>query len=289
MTGYGRGTSRDGGLRVAVELSSVNRRQLDMQFKLPGPLVMLEGRVTEEVRRRVHRGRITGEVEVTESAERRRHAVSVDTDLAQGYVSALRDAARKLHLKDDLSAGILLELPDVVRYAPAEQDAERIWPAVRRALQAALRDLDGMRRREGATLQHDLEQRLDALDQAVTAIEERAPGVAARHREALIQRLRQADVGVSPDEERLLREVALFADRSDVTEETTRLRSHLQQSRRLMRSRRPSGRSLDFMAQELLREYNTIASKANDGDIVRLVVAAKAELERLREQVQNVE
>ena len=289
MTGYGRGQATADGIHVSVELSSVNRRQLDLHVNLPRSLSILEARIAEEVHHQVHRGRVTGEVHVSESSKLRRSSIRVDEELAGAYLTALRATARRIKLQDDFGGSLLLQLPDVVHYEPIEQDVDRIWPVLQRALQKALRELVRMRKREGRTLQQDLEARVARLGGLVEEIGAEAPQVTGRYRAALQDRLEQAGVDVAGDDERLLREIVLFADRSDIAEELTRLESHLKQARRLMRSREATGKSLDFLAQELFREINTIGSKANDSFIVRRVVTFKAELERFREQVQNIE
>lgn len=289
MTGYGRGQASAEGIRVTVELSSVNRRQLDLHINLPRSLSILEARITEEVHHKVTRGRITGEVNVTESSQLRRKSIRVDEDLAEAYLDALRGAAGKFRLRDDFSGSLLLQLPDVVHYEQIEEDVDRIWPVLQKALQKALRELSRMRSREGKALQQDLEARVGGLAGIVDEIRVEAPKVTRRYRANLRERLSQAGVDLPVNDDRLLREIVLFADRSDIAEELTRLESHMKQARRLMRSRDATGKSLDFLAQEMFREINTIGSKANDGAIVRCVVNFKAELERFREQVQNIE
>jgi uncharacterized protein (TIGR00255 family) len=289
MTGYGRGQATADGLRVTVELSSVNRRQLDLHINLPRSLSILEARIAEDVHQAVHRGRITGEVNVAESSQLRRKSIRVDEDLAEAYLDALRATARKFKLEDDFSGTLLLQLPDVVHYEQIEEDVDRIWPVLQKALLKALRELVRMRNREGKALQQDLEARLGRLGELVEEIRGEAPKVTGRYRTALRERVARAGVEMPVDDDRLLREIVLFADRSDIAEELTRLESHMKQARKLMRSREATGKSLDFLAQEMFREINTIASKGNDSAIVRRVVTFKAELERFREQVQNIE
>lgn len=289
MTGYGRGQATAEGIHVSVELSSVNRRQLDLHINLPRSLSILEARIAEDVHQVIHRGRITGEVNVSESSQLRRKSIRVDEDLAEAYLDALRATAKKFKLQDDFGGTLLLQLPDVVHYEQIEEDVDRIWPVLQKALRKALRDLVRMRNREGKALQEDLEGRMERLAGLVDEIRGEAPKVTGRYRASLQERLAQAGVELAADDDRLLREIVLFADRSDIAEELTRLESHMKQVRRMMRSREATGKSLDFLAQEMFREINTIASKANDGFIVRRVVNFKAELERFREQVQNIE
>ncbi len=289
MTGYGHGAASAGGVKVEVELSSVNRRQLDVSVSLPRSFSVFEPRIEEEIHKRVSRGRVTGEVSVSVSSKARQQGVRVDEELARTYLEAMRRTAKRVGLKEDFGASTLLSLPDVVRYEQTAESAERVWPLLSRALNLALENMLKMRDREGAALQKDVARRLDGLVSALNRVRKQAPTVVESYRKKLMARLRDAGFVMGSSDERLLRELALFADKSDITEEITRLESHIQQAHKLMQSKEPVGRSLDFLAQEMFREMNTMGSKANDGDILRNVVAMKAELERIREQVQNIE
>ena len=204
-------------------------------------------------------------------------------------MEALRGAAKKLNLRDDLSVSELARLPGVLHYEPLDEDVRKAWPLVEQAVARALEALQRMRAREGAALRRDLTKRLDILAAGVAVIRREAPQVAERYRKNLRERLAKAGLVEGGSDDKLQRELVLFADRSDITEELTRLDSHLAQARKLISQVEPSGRSLDFLAQEFFREINTIGSKANDAVIAAQVVTFKAELERLREQVQNVE
>ncbi len=289
MTGYGRGHAQGDGVAVQVEVHAVNRKQLDVVCNLPRPLAHLEAAIMPCVRPAVARGRVTVDVKVDWTQRARCQAVRVDTDLAAAYVKRLRAAARQLDVSQELDIMFIAGLPDVVQHVPPHEDSARIQPVLEKAVRMALRALLAMRRREGRALQQDLRERLDALGQRLEAIQSAAPAVARRYRKRLQQRIDAAGLALDGADERLLKEVALFADRSDIQEEITRLQSHLQQARRLMRSREAAGRALDFLAQECFREINTIGSKANDAAILQQVVAFKTELERIREQVQNIE
>ncbi len=290
MTGRGTGTAAGRLARVEVELSSVNRKQLDVDVGLPRFLASFESRVQERIQGRLSRGRVTGEIRVTWAAAAQASGARVDMGLAQANVSALRAAAKKLGLPDDLKASALLALPGVVVFEHGEKDLEALWPLVEKALDAALARLEAMRRKEGAALARDLQGRLKTLGRLAGEIGGRAPGVAAAYRANLLKRIGDALPGTDwAADERLLKEVALFADKADITEERVRLESHLAQAAGLLKAGGVTGRALDFLVQEMGREINTIGSKANDGEITRRVVAGKAELERFREQVQNVE
>ena len=289
MTGYGVGEAVGQGTKVTVELSSVNRRQLDVRVSTPRGLDVLDSRLHERIHRAITRGRITGEVVVAQAPGRRSRTLRVDEDLAASYLKALRGTAGKLKLKDDFSGDLLLQLPDVVRFEEPGRDANKIWPIIDKALGRAIKQLLEAKRTEGASLQKDIQHRLGLLGKRLERIRVRAPHVAKNKRKTLMKRIRDAGVSLDGHDERLLKEVAFFAERSDITEETTRLESHLGQAAQLAGSAPPTGKSLDFLAQEMFREINTIGAKANDAVVLRHVVTFKSELERLREQVQNVE
>jgi uncharacterized protein (TIGR00255 family) len=289
MTGYGRGVASAGGMRVEVEVSSVNRKQLDVTVRLPPALAMIEPRVQESMAKAVSRGRVIVDVAVRESGRLKRRAVRIDADLAAAYVEALRRAGRGLGLADDLSLSNLLGLPGVLHYEPLEEGAEAAGPLVEKSLGRAVQGLLRMRAREGAALRRDLEGRLRAMRTLLARIRRLAPQAVARYRDALAKRLSGLAGPEAPPRERIERELVLYADKSDVAEEATRLDSHIRQAFRLVRAGGTVGRSLDFLAQEMLREINTTGSKSSDSGISQCVVGFKAELERFREQAQNVE
>lgn len=289
MTGYGRGTAAAGGLRVEVRATSINRKQLDVQVNIAREFAELEPRLQAAVRGEISRGRITLLVDVIRSAAVRRQEVRVDEELAAAYHAALQKATRRLGLRENVDATFLLSLPEVVQIAPPAQELERVWIVAQRALAGALKALVVMRTREGAALCRDIETRLVGLEKRSAKIAAFAPEVCSHYREQLLARLREAGQGDLAADERIIREVALFADKADITEELTRLRSHFVQARALLDGREPPGRALDFLAQEMFREINTIGSKANATAISHLVVGFKAELEQIREQVQNIE
>ncbi len=289
MTGYGRGTAAGGGVRVEVELTSVNRKQLEVRLSIPRPLATLESRIVELIQEAISRGQVSGSVAIHVSESLRTKSLRVDKHLAASYVRELRATARRLGLKDDLSASLLMELPEVVAYSGAEENTEAVWPVLARAVKAATSALIAMRVREGAALAADLRRRFGLLEAMLKRIRIEAPAVAGKYRAALHSRLKKAGIPVDVNDPQLLRELALFAERSDISEEITRLQSHLKQAGALFKTSQPAGRTLDFLAQEMFREINTIGSKANDVLITRQVIHFKTELERIREQVQNVE
>jgi uncharacterized protein (TIGR00255 family) len=289
MTGHGSGVASSGGMRVEVEVSSVNRKQLDVTIHLPSALALIESRVQEKVAESVSRGRVIVDVAVRESGRLKRKAIRIDAELARAYVDELRASASRLKLRNDLSLSHLLALPGVLHYEPIEDDLEKAWPLVSGALRRALEGLLRMRTREGAALRKDLEARLREMKGMLRDIRKMSPRAMARYREALEKRLADLIGRADMPRDRIERELVLYADKSDVAEEATRLDSHIGQALKILRSGGTVGRSLDFLAQEMFREINTTGSKSNDADISQRVVAFKAELERFREQVQNIE
>ena len=289
MTGYGRGEATSGGVTVTVELSSVNRKQFDMRVNLPRSLMALESQVSKVVHASVSRGCVTGSVCISVESSTRSGGIQVDMAAASAYVKALRGAGKQLGLVDDLSIGSLARLPDVVQFENAGENSEKVWPVLKRALRSALVQLVEMRAQEGKSLEKDLAKRFAKLERRVGQIQRLAPSVPRRYRKALLARIEKANLSVGLSDEQLAKEVAMFADRCDVTEEIVRLGSHFEQVQKLMQSESPSGRAFDFLCQEFLREINTIGSKANDSRLSQHVIAFKTELECIREQIQNVE
>ena len=289
MTGFGRGEASAGGMKVEVELSSVNRKQFDLHFNLPKSLAAHEARLYEMIHAAVPRGAVTGGARISVAGNALRQCACVDAGMAAAYLAELSKAARRLGLKNDLTARSLVHLPEVVRFEAPDKDSARVWPLLQKAAAAALRGLSAMRRREGRAMERDLTVRVRALHGVLKQIRKIAPSVAVDPRRAMEARLRDAGFDISKADPQMLKEVALFADRADIVEETVRLDSHFGQMRGLIRSAAPSGRALDFLCQEMLREINTIGSKANSADITKQVISFKTELESVREQIQNVE
>lgn len=289
MTGHGRGVGRAAGVSVEIEISSVNRRQLDVQCALPRTLQVLESRLFDEISRRVHRGRLVVHLRVRTESDGRAAAVRVRTGLARDCVAALRRAGRSLGLPDDLTLASLAAWPDLLEITRREEEAESVWPAARAALRGALTGLLAMRAAEGRALARDAKRRVARLRRTLGRLGARAPRAIGRYRSALRARLREAGVEVGAAEDRLLKEIAFYADRVDIAEELLRLESHLGQFAGALAAGGAQGRTLDFLAQELQREANTLSSKSGDCGILRECIAFKAELERLREQVQNIE
>ena len=288
MTGYGRGEAARGGAKFTVEISTVNRKQAELSLYLPRELDALESRIRDEINAKVSRGRIAARVQWTAKSGERAQ-MELDRDLAKQYAKEYRKLAADLKIGGEVSLDSILRAPGVLQTSEKELDVESLWAPLRTAVRAALKELLVMRAREGANLKKDLQKRIGALQKSVQAVKRQAPKTGRRHREALLERLKQSGLELKLDDERVLKEVALFADRIDITEELTRLESHFGQFADYAKAKGPVGRTLDFLSQEMNREVNTIGSKANDPVISRLVVTMKSELEKFREQVQNVE
>jgi len=290
MTGYGRGECARDGFKVTVELSSVNRRQSEIVAYLPRELEALEPRVRDEINRRIARGRLTVKVALHAADGGLSGRVRLNVPLARAYARELNRLARELKLAGPVSLETLVRASGVLQTDQNLTDAETFWLAVEKALKKALEALVKMREREGIHLLKDLRQRIALLRKSVESVQKQAPEVVKRFQEQLRERVKNAGLEMPGlDDERLLKEIVYFADRSDISEELTRLQSHFQQFDDCMKAKEPVGRTLDFLAQEMNREVNTIGSKANDSLISRQVVILKAELEKFREQVQNVE
>ena len=290
MTGYGRGDSSVKGVQLAVEISSVNRRQVEVAVSLPNELDSLEADLRKIVLASVARGRVSGRVTLQRPSGKANRSILINEAQAEAYKKGLAKLADGMGLRDDLSLETILRLPGVMEAGEDEVDPVAMLPTLKRALGLALGQLQDMRSKEGANLGRDLTKRLASLRRITKRVAKRAPKVVEHHRTRLLERLAKADIDVADaDDERFLREVVYFTDRSDISEELTRLESHFDQVDGCLISNEPVGRKLDFLAQEMFREVNTIGSKANDSEISQEVVTLKTELEKIREQVQNVE
>ncbi|MBE0543000.1 MAG: YicC family protein [Verrucomicrobia bacterium] len=290
MTGYGRGDCARDGFKVAVELSSVNRKQAEIAVNLPRELEMLEAQIRDLINRYIARGRLTVRVSLHTSTGRSGARMHLNVTLAKAYAHELNRLARQLKLAGAVTLDHLVRAPGVFQTDEDLAETKSLWPAVEKALSQALAALVTMRTREGAHLARDLSVRVAVMRRCAARIERQAPKSAERYRLQLIDRIKSAGLPApAPEDERLLKEVVFFADRADISEELTRLQSHFKQFADCVKSKDPVGRTLDFLAQEMNREINTIGSKANDSLISGEVVKLKAELERFREQAQNVE
>ena len=288
MTGYGKSEQTIDSLNVTVEIKSVNHRYFEFSARVPREYGFLEEKLKKYCNSLITRGKVECYVSV-EDLEEREMEVNVNETLAAGYVKALKELSERFGLKDDISAVTLSRYPDVITLHKASEDEERIWNAVKTVAETAVSKFIEMRETEGRKLRGDILSRADYIIECVEFIEGRSPETVREYNEKLKQRMKELLGDAAVDEQRLLNEAAIYADKIAVDEETVRLRSHISQLREFMNSSEAIGRKLDFLVQEINREANTIGSKAQDVDIAKKVIAIKAEVEKIREQVQNIE
>ena len=288
MTGYGRAKEERDGKTITVELRAVNHRYLDCTVKAPRQYGFLDDAVKKAAAARIARGKVeifVG-VEVEEGGD---VAVTVNHQLAKRYLDALHDLSETYGLRDDVTMMTLAKLPDVLGSERIEQDAEAMTREVLAVFDKACDGFDQMRLREGEKLAEDVRGRCAAIERMVGEVETRSPERVKEYREKLLARMQEVLADTSIDETRILTEAAIYADKTAVDEETVRLRSHLHQMDGMLQETQPIGRKLDFLVQEMNREANTIGSKANDVAMARIVVDIKSEIEKIREQIQNIE
>ena len=288
MTGYGGAKGSAEGLSVSIELKSVNNRYLDVSVKLPRTMLFAEEPIKAAVGRHISRGKVDVFVTVDQSASDDME-VRVNEPLLKGYIEALSAAAEKFGLQNDMTVMSLCRLPDVLSTDRREIDSSALMTGITEILERALTEYDAMRLREGEKLRDDVLARLETISRLTGVGEENAPKTVAEYRARLEQKLQEVLATANIDESRVLTEAAIFADKIAVDEETVRLRSHISQLRGLTNGESPAGRKMDFLIQELNREANTIGSKCQNADIAHVVVELKAEIEKIREQIQNVE
>ena len=288
MTGYGRFEQTVGGMDITVEIKSVNHRYYEYASRVPRAYGFLDEKLKAYIQRRISRGKVDVYVWI-ETIDAPGSEVTVNYTLADGYRQALRTLAERYGLADDTTAGMLARFPDVLSVHHAAEDEDAVWEAVRQVADEALSRFVAMREKEGAKLKQDILSRAQTILQAVEKVEERSPQTVKEHMEKVEARMRELLGDASIDEQRLLTEAAIFADKIAVAEETVRLRSHLEQLEHMLAGDEPVGRKLDFLVQEMNREANTIGSKAQDVTLARIVVDIKAEIEKIREQIQNIE
>ena len=288
MTGYGRAEDTLNSCTITVELRSVNNRYLDCNVRMPRLYLFAEETIKSRVQNTISRGKV--DVFVTlDSTGGEQVQVSVNQPLADGYYAALTQLAERYGLSKDISVSLLSRFPDVLLAENAEEDVEQRAQDICSVLDRALADFDQMRTREGARLEADVLSRAARIEELVGLVEERSPQTVAEYRAKLEARMNEVLSNTQLDPARILTEAAIFADKVAVDEETVRLRSHIGQLRHMLEQGGATGRKLDFLIQEFNREANTIGSKCSDIDIARHVVDIKAEIEKIREQVQNIE
>ena len=288
MTGFGRAQSETDTLFVSVELKSVNHRYFELYSRVPRTYGFLDEKIKTYLQGRVARGKIECNVTI-EAMDSDDVVVKVNHSLAKAYVDALTDLSETYGLKSDISASTLTRFPDVLSVHKEEADEDAIWEAVKGVLEAATDNFIAMREREGLKLRDDICGRADAILEKVAFVESRSPETVREYNEKLKARIAELLGDTTVDEARLLQEAAIYADKVAVDEETVRLRSHIEQLKDMFSADEAIGRKMDFLVQEINREANTIGSKASDFEINKVVVDIKAEVEKIREQVQNIE
>lgn len=288
MTGFGRAQKEIDGYVITVEIKSVNHRYFEFSSRIPRQYVFLDEKLKSFINSKVSRGKIECYVTVealnTDTAD-----VVVNHTLANAYVNALKEIAVTYGLKDDFGASAISRFPEVLVVRKSEEDEEKLWNYVKEVCDEAIEKFIAMRTVEGAKMKDDIYSRGQYILDCVSYIEERSPQTVKEYNDKLVERVHELLGDVSLDENRILQEVAVYADKVAVAEETVRLRSHIDQLNTFISSDEPVGRKMDFLVQEINRETNTIGSKANDVDIARKVVDIKAEVEKIREQIQNIE
>ena len=287
MTGYGRGQSMSKGTKVTAEIQSVNKRQTEILINLPSALTSLESDLRAKIDRSLHRGRII--VTISASGPSAHHRPVVDANLAGLYLAQFKELQKALALPGEITIEMLLRSPGVISTAEQGNLDSSTRSAVDAALDLALEQLLLMRAKEGSNLHQELLRRIKSIGRALSKIRKLQPRVTKRYRALLFERIQKIGLEITLDEDRLTKDVTFFAERSDFSEELSRLESHLEQFIETTHKQQAIGRTLEFISQELGRELNTLSAKANDAEISRLVVECKAELEKIREQVQNVE
>lgn len=287
MTGYGKGTSSSELGEISIELKTVNHRFRDISTRLPAGLSSFESTIKKEIEGIVSRGKIDTFIGFESTGEEKRFEVNLP--IARGYHLALTNLQKELSLKGDISISQITSVRDVIKAKDLEVDQAQLKELILKALKEALTSLDEMRKVEGSSLSMDIKNRLLAIRNISKRVEEKQPELADHYMAKLKKRINELTGEINLDEMRLIQEVAIMADKSDVTEETVRLDSHIKQFEELLNTEGPVGRKLDFLIQEMNREVNTIGSKSGDSELSRCVVDMKAEIERIREQVQNVE
>lgn len=288
MTGYGGAKGEASGLEISVELKSVNNRYLDTSVRIPRSYIFAEEAIKSSVQSHVSRGKVDVFVSI-DSTKAENILVTVNHALAKGYIDALKDISETYSLSSDISPAVVAKFPEVLSIEKQEADKDAITEALSSILEQALREYDAMRIREGEKLLNDILSRGDEIEKLTAFVESRSPQTVSEYRSRLETRMKEILDNSNIDESRILTEAAIFADKVAVDEETVRLRSHLAQLREMLATGSPVGRKLDFLIQEMNREANTIGSKANDTIMSKCVMDIKAEIEKIREQVQNIE
>lgn len=288
MTGYGRAEGISDGIHVIAEIKSVNSRYLEFNPRIHRAYAFLEDRLKNLIRSVISRGKVDLYLQI-ENENDTPVSVHLNQGLADGYFQVLQEMIERYHFPEQISISQIASFPDVLTVRKEVVDEEKIWAAVEIVLQKAIENFHQMRLREGEMLCADVMERKDKILDLVSFVEKRSPQTVKEYNDKLLARMREFLDGENVDEQRIVTEAAIFADRVAVAEETVRLRSHFSQLPDILASDEPVGRKLDFLVQEMNREANTIGSKAQDLEIARAVIEMKAEIEKIREQIQNIE
>lgn len=288
MTGYGRSEAVTGAKKITVELKSVNHRFSDYNIKVPRQYGFLEERLRQKISKAVARGKIDVYVSIEFCGEADK-VITVNNELAENYINAVGELCESFGLKNDLSASSIIGFSDIFRAETVREDEEELWTEVSAVADEAVAAFTSMREREGGRIEEDLRARVSYMRELAEAVDRRSPEVVAEYKEKLYAKIHELLEEKDIDDARVLTEVAIFADKVAVNEETVRLASHYDEFFAIMDGGEPAGRKLDFLIQEINREVNTIGSKANDLETAKLVVELKGEIEKLREQIQNIE
>jgi len=288
MTGFGRGNSEKDGNSFTIEIKSVNHRYFETNIRMSRVLISFEDKIRKIIAEKVNRGKL--DVFVTQGSNDKEDVEAyLNEKLAQSYINCFKTLKEKYGLEGDISVNAIAKLPEVITLKQKEEDVAHTFDQIEEALTKALASLLFMREREGAKLLEDIKLKCNLIDSLVGNIKKRAPLVVGEYKLKLNQRLNTLNKEVEFDENRVSMEIAIFADKVGIDEELVRLNSHIEQMRETLLLEEPVGRKLDFIIQEMNRETNTIASKANDLEILNTVISMKSEIEKIREQIQNIE
>lgn len=288
MTGFGRCLESVNGKTIIVEIKSVNHRYYEFSSRVPRSCGYLDEKLKTFIQGKVSRGKIDVGVSIQYDGVSD-EKIEVNSEIAKGYISALRSANEELGLEDDLTLSRIMRLPDIFTVKKVEDDEETVWNEVRTIAEKALERFIAMREAEGEKMREDILSRLDYITELVEKIEKKSPETTEKYRKKLFDRISEVLKDTNVDEQRILTEAAIFSEKTAVDEETVRLRSHINQCRDMLSMNEAVGRKLDFLIQEFNREANTIGSKCQDIEITKVVVDLKSEIEKIREQVQNIE
>ncbi len=288
MTGFGRGNSEEEGKSYVIEIKSVNHRYLDINIKMPRNLISLEDRIRKTISQKINRGKV--DIFITQNTYVSNNTVTnFNHNLGDSYINCLKEIRDRYEVRDDISVSLIARFPEVITLNTKEEDLDEVWNNLKMALDDALNSFVLMREKEGQKLEEDITRRCDYIKEQIDKIELKAPAIVVEYKEKLEKRLKELLGDIKIDESRIAMELAIFSDKANIDEELVRLNSHIIQMKDTLNLSEPIGRKLDFIVQEMNRETNTIASKANNLEITNISLNIKNEIEKIREQVQNVE